>query len=105
MATTVHEIKNFLKKGKSPNENLYDHLTDTLMKIVLDQRSDCYENFESISSFVKSNPFKLDRAPSKEESAPITWNPEQVDKKLRWAKSTTSPVKVHTRWTVIFTCL
>lgn len=49
------ELRQILKQDAS-GKNLYDHLTETLMKVLIDRPSNAYDMFELISSDVKSNP-------------------------------------------------
>ena len=56
---TVSELRQILKEDSS-GKNLYDHLTETLMKILLDRPGNAYDNFELISSELKSNPMNPD---------------------------------------------
>lgn len=52
---SVSELRQILKQDQSGN-NLYDHLTETLMKILIDRPSNAYDMFENISADVKVNP-------------------------------------------------
>ena len=49
------ELRQILKQDAS-GKNLYDHLTETLMKVLIDRPSNAYDMFELISADVKSNP-------------------------------------------------
>jgi hypothetical protein len=70
---TVTELRQILKEDTS-GKNLYDHLTETLMKILLDRPGNAFDNFELISADVKSNPLNPD--PEKGRSVPA--GPEEV---------------------------
>lgn len=52
---SVSELRQILKQDQSGN-NLYDHLTETLMKILIDRPSNAYDMFENISADVKISP-------------------------------------------------
>lgn len=52
---SVSELRQILKQDQSGN-NLYDHLTETLMKILIDRPGNAYDMFENISADVKVNP-------------------------------------------------
>ena len=47
-------------KQDAEGKNLYDHLTETLMKILLDRPKNAYDMFELISAEVKTNPMNPD---------------------------------------------
>lgn len=70
---TAAELKHILKQD-SAGKNLYDHLTETLMKILLDRPGNAYDNFELISSEVKSNPLN----PDPEVGRPVPPSDEEV---------------------------
>lgn len=65
---TVDELRQILKEDLGGN-NLYDHLTETLMKVLIDRPSNAYANFEIISQQVKENPLNPD--PIKVNEVPI----------------------------------
>lgn len=66
---TSNELRQLLQEDGS-GKNLYDHLTETLMRIVLDRPSNAYDDFERISAEVKSNP--LNPNPPKGQENPFT---------------------------------
>lgn len=70
---TAAELRQILKED-SNGQNLYDHLTQTLMKILVDRPANAFESFELISADVKAQP--LQPAPHIARSLPL--NPEQV---------------------------
>lgn len=70
---TAAELRQILKEDAN-GQNLYDHLTQTLMKILVDRPKNAYEAFELISSDVKSNPLSPDQHLAK----PLDLVPEQV---------------------------
>eukprot|EP00742_Colponemidia_sp_Colp-10_P000571 GILJ01000625.1.p1 GENE.GILJ01000625.1~~GILJ01000625.1.p1 ORF type:complete len:473 (+),score=96.00 GILJ01000625.1:42-1421(+) len=57
MALTVEEAKAFLMK-ESKGDNVYDHLTQVLAKILLERPDNAVESLEQISRFVKQTTFK-----------------------------------------------
>lgn len=79
---TVGELRQILKED-SAGKNLYDHLTETLMKLLLDRPGNAYENFEFISAAVKETP--LDPNPS--AGRPVPDSAELVAKKEAWARA------------------
>ena len=70
---SLAELRQILKEDKN-GKNLYDHLTETLMKVLLDRPSNAYDMFEVISSNVKANP--LDPTPEILKILPP--NPDEV---------------------------
>ena len=54
-AVTLAEARSLLKEDKN-GRNLYDHLTETLMKIIIDRPDNAFDMFEQISAEVKANP-------------------------------------------------
>jgi hypothetical protein len=57
--TTAAELRNILKEDAS-GKNLYDHLTETLMKILIERPKNAYDSFELISADVKASPLNPD---------------------------------------------
>lgn len=56
---TAAELRQILKEDSAGN-NLYDHLTETLMKILIERPKNAFDSFELISSDVKANPLNPD---------------------------------------------
>ena len=56
---TASELRQILKEDAA-GKNLYDHLTETLMRIVMDRPSNAYDAFELISADIKANPLNPD---------------------------------------------
>ena len=52
---TAAELRQILKEDAA-GRNLYDHLTETLMRICLDRPGNAYDAFELISADIKLNP-------------------------------------------------
>jgi len=88
MAST-DELRQILKEDQS-GKNLYDHLTETLMKLLIDQPKNAYEMFELVSAEVKSNPFN----PDPEAATPVPMSEEEASKRLEWAKKCFTLLKV-----------
>jgi len=86
---TASELRQVLKED-SAGKNLYDHLTETLMRIVMDRPGNAYDAFELISANVKSNP--LD--PNPETGKPVPPSDEQVNVQLGWTKASSTLLKV-----------
>ena len=73
MSSSVAELRQLLKEDRN-GKNLYDHLTETLTKIMLDKPGNAYDMFEAISSEVKANP--MNPEPVIGKAVPLA--PEQV---------------------------
>ncbi len=56
---TAAELRQILKEDSS-GQNLYEHLTNTLMKILVDRPKNAFAEFENISAQVKTNPTNPD---------------------------------------------
>jgi len=58
---TLEEAKQFLKQDKDGNgTNLYDHLSDVLLKILVEKPADAYDTFENLSAAVKKTTISPD---------------------------------------------
>lgn len=57
--STVAEFKQILSED-STGKNLYNHLTETLMRILIERPQNIYDRFEAISAEVKANPLNPD---------------------------------------------
>jgi len=79
---SLAELRQILKQDAS-GKNLYDHLTETLMKIILDRPANAFDMFELISADVKANP--LSRL-EMEKSRVLPSTDEEISKQLQWAK-------------------
>ncbi len=73
MAATVADLRQILKEDSS-GKNLYDHLTETLMKILIDRPANAFDNFELISAEVKENPLNPDPV----KGLPVPMGKEEV---------------------------
>lgn len=51
--TTLEEAKAFLKQECVDGTNLYDHLSDVLLKILVERPENLHDTFEAISTAVK----------------------------------------------------
>lgn len=51
--TTLEEAKAFLKKEAADGTNLYDHLADVLLKILVERPENLHDSFENLSVAVK----------------------------------------------------
>ncbi len=80
---TASELRQLLKEDAA-GKNLYDHLTETLMRIVLDRPANSYDAFELISADIKMNPLN----PDPEKGKPIPPSEEEVSNRktggLNW---------------------
>ena len=70
---TANELRQILKED-STGKNLYEHLTETLMRIVLERPANAYDSFELISADVKANPMN----PDPEKGKPVPPSAEEV---------------------------
>ena len=64
---SIAELRQILKEDAS-GKNLYDHLIETLMKILVDRPQNAFDSFELISAQVKES--SLDLNPSKGRELP-----------------------------------
>lgn len=85
---SVADLRQILKED-SAGKNLYDHLTETLMKILLEKPANAFDNFELISAEVKSNPLN----PDPEKGRPIDMNGDELNKKQAWTDKCTQLFK------------
>ncbi len=70
---TAAELRQILKEDAS-GKNLYDHLTETLMKLLIERPANAYDSFENISASVKANPLN----PDPEHGRPLPSSAGQV---------------------------
>ncbi|ETI40822.1 hypothetical protein F443_13874 [Phytophthora nicotianae P1569] len=61
--TTLEEAKAFLKKESPDGTNLYDHLGDVLLKIIVERPENLHETFENISTLVKQQRYLAPQQP------------------------------------------
>ncbi|KAL4167713.1 hypothetical protein KRP22_013197 [Phytophthora ramorum] len=62
--TTLEEAKAFLKKDLPDGTNLYDHLGDVLLKIIVERPENLHETFENISTLVKQQRYLAPQQPA-----------------------------------------
>jgi radial spoke head protein 4A len=74
-AVSLAEARALLKEDKN-GRNLYDHLTETLMKIIIDRPDNAFDIFEQISADVKVNP--MDPSPDATLGRPHPVGQDQV---------------------------
>ena len=74
-SVSLAEAKSILKEDKA-GRNLYDHITETLMKIIIDRPENAFDMFEQISAGVKASP--LDPSPEANTGKPHPISEEQV---------------------------
>lgn len=82
---TANELRQILKEDAA-GKNLYDHLTETLMRIVIDRPANAYDAFELISADIKANP--LDPSPETGKSVP----PSEAEVSIHCRTTTNKPV-------------
>jgi len=78
---TAAELKQILKEDKY-GKNLYDHLTETLMKILVDRPANAFESFELISAAVKENPLNPDPTIGR----PLPPSAAEITKQTEWTQ-------------------
>ena len=78
---SLNELRQILKQDVA-GKNLYDHLVETIMKVLLDRPQNAYDMFEIISADVKANPLN----PEAEDNKSIPPSAEEVEKQLAWTK-------------------
>jgi radial spoke head protein 4A len=86
---TAAELRQILKEDAN-GQNLYDHLTQTLMKILVDRPKNAFESFELISAEVKANPL----APEQTLARPLEVIPEQLNAQKTWMDRNAAMLKV-----------
>jgi hypothetical protein len=79
---TIAELRQILKEDTS-GKNLYDHITETLMKILIERPANAYDNFELISAQVKENPLN----PDPEVGRPVPPSTEEVRRILYYIEA------------------
>ncbi len=57
--SSLQELRQVLKEDSS-GRNLYDHLTEVLMKLLIERPTNAFDNFELISADTKLNPLNPD---------------------------------------------
>lgn len=90
-SVSLAEARGLLKEDKS-GRNLYDHLTETLMKIIIDRPENAFDIFEQISSEVKSAP--MDPSPEASIGKPHPVGQDQMEKLQEWSKNCATLLKV-----------
>lgn len=76
------ELRQILKQD-ADGKNLYEHLTETLMKILIDRPANAYDMFELISAEVKENPLN----PELESQKLLPASEDEINKQLTWSKA------------------
>lgn len=89
--STAAELRQILKEDAS-GKDLYEHLTEVLMKVLIDRPKNAYDSFELISSEVKANPLSPDPDFSRGKSLPLS--AEQLEKQLTWANNCSKLLKI-----------
>lgn len=90
---SIEDLKNILKNSKnsSNDSNLYDHLTDTFVKILLDKSATSFDNFEKFSNDIKETPLRV------EKKNPYTIESDDTKNiKLNWTSKVSSLLAIPT---------
>lgn len=90
-SVSLAEARGLLKEDRN-GKNLYDHLTETLMKIIIDRPENAFDIFEQISSEVKANP--LDPSPNATLAKPHPVGEDQMNRVTEWSKNCATLLKV-----------
>ena len=85
---TASELRQLLKEDAA-GKNLYDHLTETLMRIALDRPANSYDAFELISADIKMNPLN----PDPEKGKPVPPSEDEVSNRKTGGLDLKRPVK------------
>lgn len=86
---TASELRQLLKEDAA-GKNLYDHLTETLMRIVLDRPANSYDAFELISADIKMNPLN----PDPEKGKPVPPSEDELKGQLSYLTNATALTKL-----------
>jgi len=86
--SSVDELRSLLKED-SGGTNLYDHLTETIMRILIDKPQNAFDSFELISSDVKKNPLDPEEKGKREAVSEV-----QLEKQTNWTAKCEALVKV-----------
>lgn len=89
--SSVAELRQILKEDSS-GRDLYGHLVETLMKILVDRPANAYDAFELISAEVKDNPFD----PSPTRGKPLPPAPQELNAMNKWTSRNATMLKVRT---------
>lgn len=89
--STAAELRQILKEDAS-GKDLYEHLTEVLMKLLIDRPKNAYDSFELISAEVKANPLSPDPEFAKGKSLPLS--AEQLEKQLNWTNNCAKLLKI-----------
>lgn len=87
--STAAELRQILKEDAS-GKNLYDHLTETLMKILIERPKNAYDSFELISADVKENPL----SPDPVTGMAVPSSAVELEKQLNWTRKCADLLKV-----------
>lgn len=68
--TTLEEAKAFLQKEAPDGTNLYDHLAEVLLKILVERPENLHETFEHLSVAVRQQRFVPPPPPPTADGAP-----------------------------------
>jgi len=87
---TLEEAKQFLKQDKNgKGTNLYDHLSDVLLKILVEKPTDAYDTFENLSAAVKKTTISPDVSSESATDVNDEATTEMVSKQqLSWTSKT-----------------
>ncbi|KAJ0406771.1 hypothetical protein ATCC90586_009420 [Pythium insidiosum] len=77
--TTLEEAKAFLKKECADGTNLYDHLSDVLLKILVERPENLHESFELVSTTVKQQRYVPGNPTTSSNESPATKDSSEED--------------------------
>ena len=111
--TSIDELRTILQKDNG-GSNLYDHLTEVLLKIVVEKPSDPYVTFEELSAEVKCRNGSVPKHPTIPCQEQVSMTADgacsvlhswcrQIDNQLRWTTECSKLLKVTLKIVVTFT--
>ncbi|DBA04287.1 TPA: hypothetical protein N0F65_002049 [Lagenidium giganteum] len=89
--TTLEEAKAFLKKDGGDGTNLYDHLSEVLLKILVERPESLHDSFEYISTAVKQQRYLPAGAHDGQDSA---LRKDAKEKQERWCNLALDLLKI-----------
>uniref|UniRef100_A0A7S2XZR7 Uncharacterized protein n=1 Tax=Fibrocapsa japonica TaxID=94617 RepID=A0A7S2XZR7_9STRA len=99
MEAKVNEARQFLQKNSADGVSLYEHLSEVLLKILIERPSNAAESFEHISAMVKSSTIQPSKAGSITDDDELIQESRKISKQVRkkqldWASSSLKLFKV-----------
>uniref|UniRef100_K3X5T0 Flagellar radial spoke protein n=1 Tax=Globisporangium ultimum (strain ATCC 200006 / CBS 805.95 / DAOM BR144) TaxID=431595 RepID=K3X5T0_GLOUD len=92
--TTLEEAKAFLKQESADGTNLYDHLSDVLLKILVERPENLSDSFEYISTAVKQQRYVVPQQPGVAESSESAAKNESKAQAEKWCNQALDLLKI-----------